>query len=120
MTVTNKGSTPDRLTCVAVDAAAQCQLHTMAMEQGVMKMRPLPEGLEIKPGETVELKPAGVHLMFMGLKNPLTVGNSVKATLKLEKAGTIAVDYAIQPVGATSPAGTSPAAPGKPMNHMRM
>lgn len=120
MTVTNRGTTPDRLTCVATEAAAQCQVHTMAMEQGVMKMRPVAEGVVIKPGETVEFKPAGLHLMFVGLKDPLAAGKTVRATLKFEHAGSIAVDYAISPVGASAPPAAAPAAPGKPMDHMRM
>ena len=58
MTITNNGNTPDRLSCVSSDASAQCQIHTMTMEDGVMKMRPVEDGLEIKPGETVMLKPS--------------------------------------------------------------
>ena len=58
MTITNNGNTPDRLSCVSSDASAQCQIHTMTMEHGVMKMRPVEDGLEIKPGETVMLKPS--------------------------------------------------------------
>jgi copper(I)-binding protein len=57
LTVTNNGAAPDRLSCAGSDAAAQCQIHTMSMENGVMKMRPVEGGLEIKPGETVTLKP---------------------------------------------------------------
>jgi copper(I)-binding protein len=45
-------------------------------------------GLEIKPGETVMLKPSSPHLMFLGLKHPLEQGNTVAATLQFEKAGT--------------------------------
>ena len=54
----------------------------MTMENGVMKMRPAESGLEIKPGETVMLKPAGVHLMFLDLKHPLEQGNTVAVTLQ--------------------------------------
>jgi hypothetical protein len=50
MTITNNGKTPDRVSCVSSDASALCQIHTMAMEDGVMKMRPVEGGLEIKPG----------------------------------------------------------------------
>jgi len=85
MTVTNNGTTPDRMTCVSSDAAEKCQIHTMTMEGGVMKMRPVEGGLEIKPGETVTLKPAGLHVMFVDLKHPLEQGKTVEATLKFEK-----------------------------------
>jgi hypothetical protein len=103
MTVTNNGTAADRLTCVASDAAAQCQIHTMTMEGGVMKMRPMEGGLEIKPGETVTLKPSGFHVMFVDLKHPLEQGNMVKATLKFEKAGTVEVEYPIMAIGAAAP-----------------
>jgi hypothetical protein len=103
MTVTNNGTAPDRLTCVASDAAAQCLIHSMTMEGGVMKMRPVEGGLEIKPGETVTLKPSGFHVMFVDLKHPLEQGNMVEATLKFEKAGTVEVEYAIMAIGAAAP-----------------
>jgi hypothetical protein len=88
----------------------------MTMEGGVMKMRPLPAGLEIKPGETVELKPGGFHMMLTGLTQPLVQGQTEKATLKFEKAGTLEVEYAIQGIGATSPTGAAPAGQGMKMN----
>src|SRR5689334_10812611 len=55
MTLTNKGTAPDRVSCVSDDASTQCQIHSMTMENGVMKMRPVEGGLEIKPGESVTL-----------------------------------------------------------------
>ncbi len=103
MTVTNTGTAPDRLTCVASDAAAQCQIHTMTMEGGVMKMRPVEGGLEIKPGETVTLRPSGLHVMFVDLKHTLEPGNKVEATLTFEKAGTVKVEYPIVAIGAAAP-----------------
>jgi periplasmic copper chaperone A len=87
MTITNKGTTPDRVSCVSSNASAQCQIHSMTMEGGVMKMRPVEGGLEIKPGETVTLAPSGFHMMLVNLKHPLEVGQTVKATLKFDKAG---------------------------------
>jgi copper(I)-binding protein len=103
MTITNKGTSPDRVSCISSDASAQCQIHTMTMEGGVMKMRPVEGGLEIKPGETVTLKPAGLHVMLVGLKHPLEQGQTVKATLKFEKAGTIDVEYPVAAIGAPAP-----------------
>jgi periplasmic copper chaperone A len=103
MTVTNSGTTPDRLTCVASEAAARCQIHSMTMEDGVMKMRPVEGGLEIKPGETVTLKPSSLHVMFVNLKHPLEQGQAVEATLKFEKAGTLQVEFPIAAIGAAAP-----------------
>ncbi len=103
MTVTNNGTAPDRVGCVSSDVSAQCQIHSMTMEGGIMRMRPVEGGLEIKPGETVTLKPSGVHVMFLDLKQPLQPGKTVKATLKFEKAGTVDVEYPIVAIGAAAP-----------------
>jgi copper(I)-binding protein len=103
LTVTNSGTTPDRLTCVSSDAAAQCQIHTMSLEGGVMKMRPVEGGLEIPPGGTVTLKPAGLHVMLVNLKHPLEPGKMVELTLKFEKAGTVEVELPIAAIGAPAP-----------------
>jgi periplasmic copper chaperone A len=103
MTVTNKGTAPDRVSCVSSDASAQCQIHTMTMEDGVMKMRPVEGGLEILPGQTITLKPGGFHIMLLDLKHPLEQGQSVKATLKFDRAGTVDVEYPIAGIGAPAP-----------------
>jgi copper(I)-binding protein len=103
LTVTNNGAAPDRLSCAGSEAAAQCQIHTMSMENGVMKMRPVEGGLEIKPGETVTLKPGGNHLMLMNLKHPLEAGKAVEATLQFEKAGPVKVEFPILAMGAAAP-----------------
>ncbi len=103
MTITNKGDAPERVSCVSDDASGQCQIHSMSMEGGVMKMRPVEGGLEIKPGESVALKPGGNHMMFLALKHPLEQGQTVKVTLKFEHAGTIEVDYPVLAMGAPAP-----------------
>ncbi len=103
MTLTNNGAAPDRVSCVADDASAQCQIHSMTIEGGVMKMRPVEGGLEIKPGETVLLKPGGNHMMFLSLKHPLEQGGAVKATLKFEHAGSIDMEYPVLAIGAPAP-----------------
>jgi periplasmic copper chaperone A len=92
-----------RLSCAGSDAAAQCQIHTMRMENGVMKMRPVEGGIEIKPGETVTLKPGSDHLMLLNLKRPLDAGKTVEATLQFEKAGTVKVAFPIAAIGAAAP-----------------
>lgn len=99
--ITNNGSASDRLLGAATTAAARVEIHEMSMTDGVMKMRPLPNGLDVKPGETVELKPGGYHMMFMDLKQPLKQGETVKATLRFEKAGTLDVNFNVNAIGAT-------------------
>ena len=103
MTVTNNGKTLDRVNCVSSDASAECQIHSMTMDNGVMVMRPVEGGLEIKPGETVTLKPGGLHVMLVNLKHPLEQGSTVKATLKFDAAGSVDVDYPIAAIGAAAP-----------------
>ncbi len=85
--ITNNGTAADRFVGMKSDVSDRVEIHEMSMSDGVMKMRPLPSGLEIKPGETVELKSGGYHLMFMDLKQPLKQDDTFKATLQFEKAG---------------------------------
>jgi hypothetical protein len=110
LTIKNTGATADRLVGGASDAAAKFEVHEMSMDGGVMKMRPIQGGLEIKPGETVELKPQGLHIMFVGLKKPLKQGDHVKATLEFEKAGKVDVDFDVTGMG-------GPARPAAPSGH---
>lgn len=117
MTITNTGTTPDRLFGGATDIAGRFEIHEMSMDNGIMKMRMLPKGLEIKPGETVTFKPAGYHVMFTGLKHQLMQGQHFKATLEFEKAGKVDVDFAIEGIGAQAPGG---AAGGHDMPGMKM
>ncbi len=100
LTITNNGATSDRLIGGSSDTATRFELHDMSMDNGVMKMRPVEAGIEIKPGQTVELKPGGYHVMFVGLKKPFEQGDHVKATLKFEKAGDVPVDFTVEGIGA--------------------
>src|SRR2546426_10251909 len=104
MTINNKGSAPDRLLGGSTPLAGRFEVHRMVMDQGVAKMRPIEGGLEIKPGETVELKPGSFHIMLTGLKQLLEKGQKVKGTLEFEKAGKVEMEYTVEAVGATGPA----------------
>ena len=105
LTIENKGAAPDRLIAVSGDIAGRVEIHEMAMNNGVMTMRPLEKGLAIEPGKTVKLAPGGYHLMLMDLKNPLKQGEKVPLELRFEKAGKVAVSLDVQGVGAQGPAG---------------
>jgi copper(I)-binding protein len=100
MKITNTGTVPDRLVGGSSDAASTVEVHEMTMENGVAKMRPVKGGLEIKPGETVELKPGSFHVMFIGLKKPLSMGDHLSGTLIFEHAGTLNLDYEVRSMGA--------------------
>jgi copper(I)-binding protein len=103
LTIENKGSAPDRLVGASADVAGKVELHEMAMNNGVMKMRPVEGGLAIDPGKTVKLAPRGYHLMMMDLKSPLKQGEKLPLTLQFEKAGKVAVTLDVQGVGAPAP-----------------
>jgi len=103
MTIINNGTTPDRLVGFSSPAAGKFEIHEMSMDNGVMKMRPVAGGIEIKPGQTVEFKPGSYHLMFMGLKQPFEQGKNIKGTIEFERAGKVEVEYAVEAIGTTTP-----------------
>ncbi len=100
MTITNTGSAPDRLIGGSADIAGRFEVHEMKMENGVMKMRLVKGGIEIKPGQTVTLDPNGYHVMLVGLKHQLMRGQHFKGTLEFAKAGKVEVDFSVAGIGA--------------------
>jgi copper(I)-binding protein len=114
LTVTNTGSKSARLSCASTAAAATCRIHEMSMSNGVMKMRPVEGGLEIKPGQTVTLKPGGYHVMLEGLKMPLKAGDKVEATLTSSDGASVNVEFPIAAIGAPAP-GTAAGSDGMKM-----
>jgi periplasmic copper chaperone A len=106
LTIRNTGSEPDRLVSGSTPVAGKFEIHEMSMDNGIMRMRPVPDGVVIKPGETVELKPQSFHIMMMGLKQPIEKGKPFKGSLVFEKAGAVDVDFSVEAVGAMAPATT--------------
>lgn len=96
LSITNRGKTPDRLISGTSPAASRIEVHELANVDGMMKSRPVADGLEIKPGKTVVLKPGSYRIVLVGLKRPLRVGELVKGTLTFEKAGTVEIEYAVE------------------------
>ncbi|TDH38754.1 copper chaperone PCu(A)C [Pseudohoeflea suaedae] len=115
MEITNNGSKADRLVSGKADFAGEVQIHEMSMNDGVMKMRQLADGIEIAPGETVKLEPGGLHIMFMKLTEPLEEGEMKAATLSFEHAGDVAVEFAVQ-----SPKPADGAMDHSKMDHSKM
>jgi periplasmic copper chaperone A len=103
LSVTNTGSKAARLSCASTEAAAKCQIHEMTMSNGVMQMRPVEGGLEIKPGQTVTLKPGGYHVMLEGLKAPLKAGDKVEATFTSSDGASVKIAFPIAAIGAPAP-----------------
>lgn len=103
LTITNKGTTPDRLVAARSGASDRVEIHEMKMDGNVMRMRELEKGLEIPAGATVMLKPGGFHIMFMGLKAPFAKDAKVPVTLVFEKAGSLDVALDVEALGASAP-----------------
>ena len=94
MTLMNTGSSADRLVSVSTPAAKKAELHNHFMEGGLMKMRPV-EAVEVPPGGSATLQPGGLHVMLMGLTQPLVEGRSFPLTLNFEHAGSVEVQVTV-------------------------
>ena len=101
--ITNDGDSDDRLVAATAEIAGRVEIHQMKVEDGVMKMAPLPDGLPIPAHETVKLAPGGYHIMFLDLKGPLKKGDKIPGTLTFEKAGTVETFLHVLPVGSGGP-----------------
>jgi len=95
LTITNKGTSDDRLVSASSSVAGMTQIHEMKMEGDVMKMNEVAGGLVIPAGGSVALAPGGFHIMFMNLKQQLAEGSTIVVTLTFEKAGTVDVELAV-------------------------
>ncbi|OCW55656.1 copper chaperone PCu(A)C [Hoeflea olei] len=100
MTIRNTGSEPDRLVSGEAAFAERVEIHEMTMDGDVMKMRQLTDGLEIPAGGEVVLKPGGYHIMFIGVDSQFKAGESRKATVTFEKAGSIELDFSVEDIKA--------------------
>lgn len=104
LTIENNGKTTDKLVAASSPVAKTVEIHTMAMEGDVMKMREA-GSIELKPAETVSMEPgAGYHLMLMGLRQPLKPGDKFPLTLTFEKAGKTEVSVLVENKGAANAA----------------
>jgi len=99
LTIKNTGGTDDRLMSATTPAADQAQLHIEINDNGIMKMRPL-SAIDVKGNSTVTLAPGGMHVMLVGLKQPLKEGQSFPLTLSFAKAGKIDVTVKVMKAGA--------------------
>jgi copper(I)-binding protein len=101
LVIENRGADADRFIAVSAspEIAGRAEIHEMAVQDGVMRMRPLPRGVEIAPGMAAKFEPGGLHLMFLDLKRPLVKGERFKATLVFEKAGEVEVEFVVEAMG---------------------
>ncbi|MBB4197685.1 hypothetical protein GGD83_001477 [Rhodoblastus sphagnicola] len=112
MTIDNETGATDTFTGAASDRADRAEIHESREQDGVMTMRAVPKGVEIKAGKRLELKPGGYHVMLIGLKSALLPGETVHVTLHFAKAGDVGADLQVEGFGAQGPA--NPPAATKP------
>ena len=101
LTVTNPGPAADRLLSVQADVSSSVELHSMSMDGDIMRMRQV-DGVDVPAGGSVELKPGGLHVMFIGLKAPLKAGTAFPVTLNFARAGAVKATMAVKDAGAAS------------------
>ena len=96
-TLENTGTSADKLVRASTPVAARVEIHTMAVDaQGVMRMREI-DGIALAPKAKVQMRPGtGMHLMLVGLKEPLKEGATFPMTLQFERAGTVEVKVVVQ------------------------
>ena len=99
MMLMNKGGQADTLTSVSSDIAETIELHETKMEGDVMKMAPVQGGIEVPAGGSAELKPGGLHVMLINLKEELVPGNKIELTLNFENSDPIKVEAEIRDMG---------------------
>jgi copper(I)-binding protein len=108
VTIENQGAVADRLTAVASPVATRAEVHDQVTENGVAKMRAAGP-VELPPGGRAAIEPGGLHIMLMGLKQPLVEGEEVPLTLVFEKTGRVDLPLKVEAAGAmhSSPSGSS-------------
>lgn len=98
MTIRSLG-VADRLVGYATPVCNRPELHTHIENDGIMQMRQV-EAVEVPAGGVVELKPGGYHLMMIDLNQQLVEGETIPLTLTFEKAGDVALEIPVLPIGA--------------------
>jgi len=93
--IQNKGTTQDRLIGASSPAADRVELHTTEMQGDIARMKKL-DAVELPPAQKAEFKPGGMHIMLIGVKQPLEEGQSIKITLQFEKAGNVELTVAVR------------------------
>lgn len=96
--IENKGSQDDVLLSATTDIAKTTELHTHIQDGEVMRMRQV-ENVAIPAGEKVSFEPGGLHVMMMGLEQPLVQGESFPLILQFEKSGSVTMDVSIDKTG---------------------
>jgi copper(I)-binding protein len=102
LTIRNTGAAPDKLVSASSPAAGRMELHTHIRDGDVMRMRPVAD-IPVPANGEVTLQPGGLHLMLIGLTQPMNAGQSIPVTLRFERAGEVTIQLAVQAAGARQP-----------------
>ncbi|WP_295542188.1 copper chaperone PCu(A)C [uncultured Pseudacidovorax sp.] len=90
-----------RLVSASSPLTPTVEVHEMAMQDNVMRMRQVP-AIDLPAGKAVELKPGGYHVMLMDLKQQVKVGETVPLSLVFEgkdgKRQTVQVQAPVRPL----------------------
>lgn len=103
LSIRNDGDEPDRLLSASAPFAGETEIHQTSMADGVMRMRPVPDGVPIPAKSTVMLEPSSYHLMFIDLTGPLKEGDAFPAKLTFERAGNVDITIHVLGIGAQGP-----------------
>jgi copper(I)-binding protein len=99
VTLTNHGDGDDMLIGATSPVTERVEIHIMEMDGDVMRMAPLPGGIELPAGGSVTLAPGGLHLMLMELDSPIVEGEPVPVTLEFQHAEPMEIQLRVLPVG---------------------
>ena len=99
MMLMNEGGNTDTLVSVETDVAEVVELHETKMENDVMKMSPIEGGIEVPGGGSAELKPGGMHVMLINLKEELVPGKKISLTLNFAKSTPMKIEAEIREMG---------------------
>jgi copper(I)-binding protein len=93
----NLSDQADTLVSASSDVAEAVELHEMVVAaDDVMQMRPVESGMRVEAGGYLELRPGGLHIMFINLKQPLVAGETIDLTLHFQGAGDVAVSIPVR------------------------
>ncbi|EIG62835.1 copper chaperone PCu(A)C [Bradyrhizobium sp. WSM1253] len=107
LTLINNEDSADQLLGASTPVADKVQFHSTTEENGVSHMREMP-AVDLSPRAKVTFDPGSLHIMLVGLKQPLKEGQSFPLTLSFAKAGKVDIAVPVAKVGAMQPGGMAP------------
>lgn len=118
VTIANTGTTTDNLLGASAGVAKNVELHTHIAQGDVMRMVAV-GSIELQPGKSVAMAPGGLHIMLIGLNQPLKEGTSFPLELDFALAGKVTVTVDVRPVGAMGPGAAMVHDPAAHQSHMQ-